>query len=38
MSTPTRHTPTDEPITIGSPEFVADPHRFYDRIRRETPV
>jgi len=38
MSTTTRDAPMGEPVTIGSPEFFADPHRFYDRLRREAPV
>lgn len=38
MSTTTHDAPMGEPITIDSPEFFADPHRFYDRLRREAPV
>lgn len=27
-----------DPIILDSPEFLADPFPFYDRLRRETPV
>ncbi|MBW0132696.1 cytochrome P450 family protein [Pseudonocardia abyssalis] len=34
MSTPVH----DTPFVIDGPEFLADPHRHYDRLRREAPV
>ncbi|MGI9003511.1 MAG: cytochrome P450 family protein [Pseudonocardia sp.] len=38
MSTPTYDTSISHPITVGSAEFTADPHRYYDWLRREAPV
>ena len=34
MNAPTQ----DTPMGLDSPEFLADPYPFYDRLRRQTPV
>jgi cytochrome P450 len=38
MSTPTPVTATGDPVGLDSPEFLADPFPFYERLRRESPV
>lgn len=38
MNTPTEHTTTGDPIGLDSPEFLADPFPFYDKLRKQSPV
>jgi len=38
VNTPTQHTPASQSVALDSPEFLADPFPFYERLRRETPV
>ena len=38
MNAPTQDTPMGDPMGLDSPEFLADPYPFYDRLRRQTPV
>ena len=38
MSMTTTDGPPGDPIGVNSPEFLADPFPFYDRLRRESPV
>ncbi|MCH9668914.1 MAG: cytochrome P450 [Actinomycetia bacterium] len=38
MTAHTADTAADDPVDLDSPEFLADPFPFYDRLRRESPV